>query len=145
MERISRPSACISSWLRPLAGSSSRTKRGRDTSARASSTLFCTANGKAGDRGVAQPFEAQHLQHVFGALVRKLLFPHHLRQPEQSSRSELLFIKTCWPTSRFSSTVIVGKSARFWKVREMPGPDDLVGRHLQQILPLEDDRALVGS
>ena len=104
--RIKPWSSSTSSWLSPLAGSSSSSRRGFEASARASSTRFSVPKGRpvAGRCwSDARPTRSSVL-----AAWRRDAFSVWKRDT------------VCAPTSTFSSTVIVGKSSTFWKVRAIP-------------------------
>src|SRR5213593_3145823 len=102
---ISAPSSPTSSWLSPPAGSSSRSSRGRDTSARASSIRLRVPNGRAvtgRSAAVASPSE-----------------PSSSRAFDRAAASVRKRV-VCAPTRTFSSVVIVLNSSTFWNVRAMP-------------------------
>ena len=100
-------SCSTSSWFSPPAGSSSSTSRGFEMSARASSTRLSVPNGNP---------DAGRLATVSIPTYSSVSSPRRRTLCSDSNRETV-----CAPTSTFSSTVIVGKSSTFWKVRAMPG------------------------
>ena len=98
---MNAPSSPTSSWLSPPAGSSSSRSRGSATSARASSTRLSVPNGSPAT-GRTRCRRGRRRRASRARAVRRGRRTAH---------------RVYAPTSTLSSTVIVGNSSTFWKVR----------------------------
>ena len=81
---ISSPSSSTSSWLRPLAGSSSISSRGRSQSARASSTRLSVPYGQPAGGAVGDVGEAEPLERLVGLLAHLALLAALARQRQRA-------------------------------------------------------------
>src|SRR3954467_15441307 len=119
--RMNVASSSTSSWLRPPAGSSSRRSRGVETRERASSTRFRVPNGSPDAGRSATP----------AIPTRSSAASAWPRTFDSDSKRDTV----CAPTRTFSSTVIVGKSSTFWKVRAIPRPTTRLGAVCRRDFP----------
>src|SRR3989442_1852264 len=117
--RRSFASVATSSWFRPPAGSSTRRSRGRDASARASSTRLSVPKGNpAAGWSASAPRSRNRRSSVARSRGAASSRPTHRSQSAFDKTS--LPVRQWTPTMTFWSTVSVGKNARFWNGRPMP-------------------------
>ena len=111
-------SSSTSPWVRPLAGSSSISRRGLAARARANSMRLSVPNGRPTawrPARSARPRRSRICMHW--SRRRRSSLPTPMRSRPRPKPTEPLV----WaPTITFSRTVSAGNSARFWNVRAMP-------------------------
>src|SRR5579859_3372753 len=117
--RMSARRPATSSWLRPLAGSSRSSRLGSEASARASSTRFCEPNDKS-ETGTSASASSSSRRISSRALLSVERSSRRTDGVRSALRRNPLRVRQWQPTMMFSSTLMVRKSARFWKVRPIP-------------------------